>query len=291
MRIQTFSVVVGSAACNARCPFCVSRMTPRYSAETREPAVNWRNFEIACRFAKDSGVSTVLITGKGEPTLFPEQVTQTLERLRPFGFPFVELQTNGIALADPRPRWAGALARWYEQGLTLVALSVVHHEVARNREIYRPGDDRYPALPELVGRLHAQGLAVRLSCVLLAGQVDSPEALAGLIAFCKGQGVEQLTVRPVQAPAASLDPEVARWVAAQAPPAELVPRLRAYLDARGTRLMELLHGAVVYDVEGQNVCLSSCLTLDPRDERIRQLIFFPDGHLRYDWQYPGAILL
>jgi hypothetical protein len=24
---------------------------------------------------------------------------------------------------------------------------------------------------------------------------------------------------------------------------------------------------------------------------MRNLIFFPDGHLRYDWEYEGAILL
>ena len=26
MRIQTFSIVVGTKACNAKCPFCVSRI-------------------------------------------------------------------------------------------------------------------------------------------------------------------------------------------------------------------------------------------------------------------------
>ena len=34
-----------------------------------------------------------------------------------------------------------------------------------------------------------------------------------------------------------------------------------------------------------------CLTIDPSADDIRQLIFFPDGHLRYDWQYAGALLL
>ena len=31
------------------------------------------------------------------------------------------------------------------------------------------------------------------------------------------------------------------------------------------------------------------LTKDEMDA-IRQLIFFPDGHVRYDWKYPGAIV-
>ncbi len=55
--------------------------------------------------------------------------------------------------------------------------------------------------------------------------------------------------------------------------------------------MTLMHGAVGYDVGGQNVCLTDCLTLDASNEDIRQLIFFPDGRLGYDWQYEGAVLL
>jgi len=33
------------------------------------------------------------------------------------------------------------------------------------------------------------------------------------------------------------------------------------------------------------------LTIQPKIRKKRQLIFYPDGHLRYDWQYQGAILL
>ena len=64
-----------------------------------------------------------------------------------------------------------------------------------------------------------------------------------------------------------------------------------YLVTNGTKLLELPHGAIVYDVNGQNVCFSNCLTRTDNPENIRQLIFFPDGHLRYDWEYKGAILL
>ena len=83
MRVQTYTIVAGSEACNARCPYCVSRMTPDYEMDEGLPEVNWRNFEIGCRFAKDSGVSTVLVTGKGEPTLFPGQISDFLRRLSP----------------------------------------------------------------------------------------------------------------------------------------------------------------------------------------------------------------
>jgi pyruvate-formate lyase-activating enzyme len=290
MRIQTFSVVAGSEACNARCPFCVSRMTPSYDGDLHEPVVRWRNFDIACRFARDHQVSTVLLTGKGEPTLFPGQLTRYLRHLEPHGFPFVELQTNGIAIAE-QAAVRDRLAEWYESGLTLVALSVVHWKAERNRSVYRPDGGAYPDLAALVGRLHAAGLAVRLSCTLLSGYIDSAERLEELTDFCRREGVEQLTVRPVERPESSRDPAAASWIDANRPKPEVLDELRAHLDESATRLLELPHGAIVYDRAGQNVCLSNCLTIDPSDERIRQLIFFPDGHLRYDWQYPGAILI
>ncbi len=72
---------------------------------------------------------------------------------------------------------------------------------------------------------------------------------------------------------------------------KMTPGLGKFLRKNGAELMRLMHGAIVYDVDGQNICFSTCLTPDPSLKELRQLIFFPDGHLRYDWQYPGAILL
>ena len=67
MRIQTFSILAGSEACNARCPFYISKMTPSHGVQLMVPAVNWRNLRIACRLAEHCGVTTAMITGKGEP--------------------------------------------------------------------------------------------------------------------------------------------------------------------------------------------------------------------------------
>ncbi len=55
--------------------------------------------------------------------------------------------------------------------------------------------------------------------------------------------------------------------------------------------MSLMHGAKVYDVDGQNVCISDCLTVEPDSDSIRTLIFYSDGRVTYDWQHDGAVLL
>lgn len=85
--------------------------------------------------------------------------------------------------------------------------------------------------------------------------------------------------------------DVYNWIGENGLTPEQYQSIRGYFDENGTTLLSLMHGAKVYDVSGQNVCFSDCLTKDGFTEDVRQLIFFPDGHLRFDWQYAGAILL
>jgi molybdenum cofactor biosynthesis enzyme MoaA len=291
MRIQTFSIVTGSEACNARCPFCISKMTPPLGVRLQEPEVNWRNFRIACRLAMRCGVTTIMLTGKGEPTLFPEQISKYLQVLSEFQFPIAELQSNGIALVDQPDLYARHLHTWYDLGLTTIAISIVHYAPDRNRLVYLPHRERYVDLPLLIQLLHGHGLSVRLACILANGFIDSRQTLQELIDFAKQHRVEQLTIRPVNRPAGSRSQEAHDWANRHGLQPSQLSDISDFLEQSGELLMTLIHGAQVYDVGGQNVCLTDSLTIEARSDDLRQLIFFPDGHLRYDWQYPGAILL
>jgi len=289
MKIQTLSIVVGTTACNASCPFCVSRMTPAAGVSSKKIPVNWRNLDVACRLAKGNAVSTVLITGKGEPTLTPSLITDYLKALKKYEFPFIELQTNGIALAEGKDN--SLLKQWYKEGLTTVAISCVHHDSKANHSIYRPGKKPYYSLIELIDKIHQVGLSVRLTCMMMKGYIDSPANLHNMIMFAQESNVEQLTVRTISRPENCVDKDRQEFVDEFQLSPKDIEDLKGFLDGKGTRVLELTHGAIVYDYKGQNVCLSNCLTLDSDEERIRQLIFFPDGRLRYDWQYTGATLL
>lgn len=292
MKIQTFSIVAGSEACNARCPFCISKMTVPNGVELREPEVNWHNFHKACRLAQMASCTTAMLTGKGEPTLFPVQITKYLSVLGLYNFPIIELQTNGIPISNKRIPYE-VLKEWHEAGLSTIAISIVHWEPEKNRTIYTPYAKKYIDLPELIGTLHGLGFSVRLACVMLKGYIETPGDVQMLAEVAKANKVEQLTIRAVDKPGfeRSQNPQAYNWTAEHSLSEEQKHEIQRWLERNGKYLMPLMHGGKVFDLNGQNVCYTGCLTTDADSGDIRQLIFFPDGHLRYDWQYEGAIIL
>ena len=280
MKIQTFSVVVGGKKCNATCPYCVSKMT---GDDGICEEINFRNFRKACQFAGNSGVTTVLLTGKGEPTLYPDLITKYLEEIL-HHFPFVELQTNGIAL----PELDEYLKVWYDLGLTTISLSCAHWEDAKNKEIL---GNNYDSLEKYIKICHKNKLSVRVSCVMVDNYICTVESVSEFAIRCKDWDVEQFTVRPVSMPAENDNREVANWVRNNWIYPCTQTKIDDYFDNNAVLLLKLAHGAKVYDYEGQNISINNCLTENTNPDDIRQLIFFPDGHLRFSWVYSGAILL
>lgn len=286
VKIQTFSIIVGGKNCNANCPYCVSRMTGyegMVSVETR-----WDRFTKACHYARINDVSTVILTGKGEPTLYPEEISKFLKELQEFNFPFIELQTNGLLLLEDR--YDNYLKEWRELGLSTVSLSSVHFEQEKNREIFCPAREHYD-VGELVKKLHGLGYSVRLSCLLMRQYIDSSEKVKKLIDMAKDWSVEQLSLRELALSEESECEKTYDWSKSHKLTEEEVLPIKEYITSHGVKVLSLMHGGEVYDINGQNVCITNALTKDESKEELRQIIFFPDGHLRYDWQYMGAILL
>ena len=289
MKIQTFSIVVGDERCNAKCPYCVAKMTPDTNVSDVD-TINIRNFKKACRFAQINNISTVLLTGKGEPTLFPEQINTYLSIMQPYDFPFIELQTNGIKIEEN----PDLLKTWSLMGLSTICISCVHFAKEKNREIY---GKNYPALPIIINQATEAGLSVRLSCIMVKDYVDHWEEVRVFAETAKALGIEQLTFRPVTVPDyvsggdQEKAKEVANWVKKNSVKNYDLTIIKHHLNGEGTELLKLMHGAVVYDYEGQNVCLTNRLTRSTNEEEIRQLIFYPNGRIAYDWVYEGATLL
>jgi molybdenum cofactor biosynthesis enzyme MoaA len=286
MRIQTFSIVTGTTACNAHCPYCISKMTPAQGVTIKEPFVNWRNFEKACRLAEVKGVTTVLITGKGEPTLYPEQITEFLKKMERYNFPLIEIQTNGITLA--KEEYNKYLKEWYSLGLTMIALSIVHYQKKKNESIF---SNDYPELSFLIDKLHKIGFSVRLSCTMLKGFIDNSTEVQILIEKAKEWDVEQLSIRKLATPKNTENKEIFLWTQLNMVEEIELNKIKSFIVEKGNKIMTLSGGNPIYDVNGQNICLTDALTIKSDSDNLRQIIFFPDGHLRFDWQYKGAILI
>ena len=282
MKFQTFSVVVGNLQCNAKCPFCVSKMTPNCNVkiEKLEP-IDETNFKKACILAEKSGVTTALITGKGEPTLHPKHISEYIYRLNKY-FPLIELQTNGILLNEKK--YKSHLNDWIRLGLNTIAISIVHYKEEKNKKLC---GYNYP-MWKMIRNLHNMGYSIRISCLLIKGYIDSPLEVERLINIVNTNKVEQLTIRTLEKTEYLSYKSISKWIDNHRVENT---EIKKFLDSKAKHLMNLVHGAKVYDYQGQNVCLTNALTCTPNPEEVRQLIFFPDGHLRYDWQYKGAILL
>jgi len=294
LKFQTFSVIAGSEACNARCNFCISAMTPSQGVTLKKEKLNTFNLDIACKLAEKSGVTTALITSKGEPTLFPDDIDIYLSYLNKY-FPLIELQTNAINFTKDINLKDKALL-WCNEGLRTVIISIIHYNNDCNREIYCDSDDKYrmeyPDLSNTISLLHDIGFSVRLSCVGCKGYIDTKEELENLVSFCKENNVEQLTWRPVVKPDYNnKNDKIYNATTKLQLDDRTKMQLRDYVSMNGKLLMKLIHNAEVFDFRDQNLCMSNCLTLDPNEDVLRQLIYFPDGHIRYDWQYQGAIIL
>ena len=288
MKIQTLSILIGSSICNAKCPYCISKMTPKQGVGLKEPIVNWRNFEKACRLAQLNNVTTILLTGKGEPTLFPNQITKFLKKLKRFNFPIIELQTN--ALIFEKQEYTKYLEEWYDLGLTIISISITHYEKTKNKEIFTPNSD-YINLEKIIEKLHGIGYSVRLSCTMFKGYIDSVTKTKKMIEKAKQWDVEQLSLRKICKPLKSENKEVFEWTTKHTIDEEDYPEIINFLKKKGNKLITLPHGSMIYDINGQNVCFTDALTIKPETDNLRQLIFFPDGHLRFDWQFKGAVLI
>jgi molybdenum cofactor biosynthesis enzyme MoaA len=283
MKAHTFSIVVGDRRCNAECPYCIAKMT---SSELIHVDFNKKKFKRACRIADQmrDGLMNVILTGLGEPLLAPQQITQYLGAMGR-GFPRVDLQTNGILIEKNLEN----LELWQEMGLSLVCLSVAGtSDYLSNKAMGIKSNFDYWKTARMLKDI---GLAVRLNCTMTKNGIYRTDDAMLILDRAANAGIDQVTFREVEMPYNVADDKVGEWVDANKARGAAV-RLLHHLESRGAvRLLEMPHGGVVFDYGGQNVAIANCLTTSTDPNDIRQIIYFPDGHLQYDWRYKGALIV
>jgi organic radical activating enzyme len=296
-RVFTFSIVVGTKACNANCPFCISKTTG-FSQLPPCKDFDVQRLRKAARLAQMRNATTVLFTGKGEPFLYPKQILKYLTELQPYDFPIIEIQTNALNIADINDSQIQNRSlyddlKWMKYyGLNTIAISVVDVDQKNNAKIYR---NPYPDLAETVSCIHNLGFSVRLCVMMQKGMVDCPEDIGRVVEFCKNNSVEQCTVRPIKKPDRADDTDkYVKYINEYGLTKDQISNINSYIRVCGKQILTIAHGAhsaQVFDIDGQNIAISDCLTVESNTDDIRTLIYYPSGEISYDWGYKGARIM
>jgi len=279
MKAQSLAICVLNKGCNKNCPYCISKLT---GYDIANADLIERNTNKVVKLATTASVSSVILTGKGEPLL-------NIDAIDYFGDKFVdfpiEVQTNGALLLQNKR----LIKTLYNCNVNVVAFSF--DNIAQ-----------FEQFTEIIEGIQILGMVARVTFNVTDGYM-SPEVatkidLSDFITQCKQVGVSQLSFRNITIPhnfnsvCATTEAWAAySWIMGNTQKSfyySLVHQLTA-LDANLIR--SLAFGAKVYDVDGIAVTyFDYCLQDNHKEEDIRSLIFGEDGHCYSTWNSKASIL-
>lgn len=272
MKAQNLTISVPYSGCDKDCPYCVSKMTGYI--DTNELLIE-SNLDKVRKIAEIAQVSSILLTGKGEPCLNSDWIEKYCELFR--NYP-IELQTNGLKLLKE----VDLLSNLHDAGLDVLALSL---DKLEDFETFQPLFAQAKLL-DLV-------LRVTLNITKLIPIDTTAERILGL---CREAHIDQLSFRQITIPR-YVEPrgkecqDVMVWIhnnVGQDQYSGLVEQVTR-MDPRVIR--KLPYGATVYDVNGIAVTwFDYCIQDQHGVDDIRSLIFQEDGHLYTAWNSPASIL-
>jgi molybdenum cofactor biosynthesis enzyme MoaA len=270
LKAENLTISVPNLGCDKNCPYCVSRMTGYVDNDYPRML---RNFTKVIHVARAAEVTSVLFTGKGEPMLAYRELIELAGR---FSFWPLELQTNGIKLADGDD---SLLTGLYDAGFDVVAVSIDHSsELEADRRLF--------------ARIRGAGLTARVTVNVtdLLGEVT----FESLLSYCRENAVSQLTLRRIVTPENPKDEKTAGWIAEHVDDNDyrsLMEQARLHVTRHGKLIRTLNHGVEVYDCDGVSFSYSDyCIQERNLGSNIRSLIFLEDGHLYTSWNSRASIL-
>jgi molybdenum cofactor biosynthesis enzyme MoaA len=285
MKAASLSVNL-AGPCNASCPFCISKLTGHGESQK----FNMKAMQKAFSYASYHGVDTVLITGKGEPTLKEELTSLVIDRAHKVGFPIIELQTNGYMLwKNPK-----MLEIFENVGLTTVAISIADFIPRINNKIIGlPEDYNYK---EVIEHANELGLLCRISFNMTHPSASNIGGIKAGARMIKAKGAHQLTLRELGIPNEynkndSKQIGVVNWIEKNSISSQTLKKIIKEVCNEDRKLRTVSYGPSVYDYCGLSTVVASCMTDNSNPEEIRSLILQPNGHLYHSWNYEGSIIL
>lgn len=256
--------------CNKNCPYCISNMT----YPVKEQRIRFlSNLEKAAQLARRIGISHILITGKGEPTLQAHALDRIFEVFHDFP---IEIQTNGKTFFNSHT------FKIMKRNVDVVAISI-DDPLDFNMFDFSDSVDPIPFI-------------VRYTIVY--NKLFKNYSLTDLVSECNRRGVSQLTIRNMTIPDRVIDTPVSmntvEWIAHNSH-REGYNQIRSQLatlikDEQAKFIRKLPFGPSLYDIHGvgythMNYCVES-----ENGEDIRSLIYQADGHLYSTWDSRGSII-
>lgn len=278
MKANNLTISIPYRGCDRNCPYCVSKMTGYLTAH--EEAFSG-NLEKVRTVADNCGITSLLVTGKGEPFLNTDTIDLLLDV---FGdYPF-EIQTNGHQLMtwfneDPdsfldRCRLTG--------GINVFAVSLDRLKSLQTyRDMFRTLDDA--------------GAVIRVTMNASTWLKDAP--FDTFIQECLESQVRQFSIRKLTIPhfvdnKMSKDyQKTTQWINDHADGTEYDRLIKEFMGGSYEKLRKLNFGATIFDVRGVSFThFDYCIQDSNRGEDIRSLIYQEDGHLYTSWNSRASII-
>ena len=303
MRAQSISIQLSDRTrCTAGCRFCISRTTPGTSgAETRKvKTCDMNRLRVGLNYAKQLGATHTVLTGRADPTQEDETYLLEVVRTAREYLPLVDMHTNGFLLLDGKSK-ADLLEKLRDAGLTMITLSIAHHENEKNRELMI----QKQSAASLIKRARDLGLLVRVSLVINRQGIVDVDGLMEYIRELGNLGAQMVVVREVWRPEVygEWNKEVYQWNNDNwidiGPLQEEFHRIaleknNAYGLREGNPLpwgtpVFLVNNTFSDPTHGVNVTFARCEEANGGTV-MKSIVHMPDGHGYRNWDHRGDIL-
>ncbi len=278
MKANNLTISIPYRGCDRNCPYCVSKMTGYIKAN--EEAFS-ENLEKVRTVANNSGITSLLVTGKGEPFLNTDAIDLLLDV---FGdYPF-EIQTNGLQLLS-----------WHKKAPNSF---LDQSRLTGGINVFAVSLDRLKSLQTCRDMFHCldqAGAVVRVTMNASSWLKDT--SFETLIDACLEAGVRQFSIRKLTIPHFVENSmredykKTSQWINNHADGTEYHRLITEFMEGSYEKLRELNFGATIFDVRGVSFThFDYCIQDSNTGEDIRSLIYQEDGHLYTSWNSRASII-
>lgn len=298
MKVQSLSVVV-PGGCPNKCRFCVSELHPSQYPNHIEKNRRFRDlykkdFMNRLQFARNNGCNTVMLTGDGEPLInedflnfFSEWNSQI-----PDPFLWIEVQTSGVTLDEPKLRW---LRNEVRVGMISLSLSDMFSS-DKNQDYNRTPEKLKIDIDGVCKEIKLYDFGLRLS--LNMTDVYNDKTPTEIFQRAKNLGADQVTFRVLYTSPEEDHLGVNQWIREHRANDSVIQGVKAYIRENGRKLERLPFGAWRYSVMGMSVvvdddCMSTAVKEDGEADNpdiVKYLVLQPNCKLYTKWDDKGSLL-